>query len=167
MQATNPRDVAYIFRNYARKIHAKSDPKDPNFLRLSISCGHVRTLLSLIAGREPNACFIFLQIEMWCELSYPSFVSPPSQPGQGPVIDLNDRRSAVIALDEERDKELAELQRLAKITGGEMKDGVRPGVKTTSKETHRDLIVFMLFAMGAVLGLGYGISWFVINKLAD
>ena len=123
--------------------------------------------LTLIAAREPNAYVIFLQIEMWCELSYPSFVSPPSQPGQGPVIDLNDRRSAVIALDDERDKELAELQRLAKISGGKLKDAVRPGVKTTSKETHRDLIVFMLFAMGAVLGLGYGISWFVIHKMAD
>ena len=104
---------------------------------------------------------------MWCEFSYPSFVSLPSQLGQGPVIDLNDRRSAVIALDEERDKELTELQKLAKTTGGEMKDGVRPGVKTISKERHRGLIVFMLFAVGAVLGLGYGISWSVINTLAD
>ena len=73
----------------------------------------------------------------------------------------------MIALDEERDKELARLQRLAKTAGGNIKDAVRPGVKTTSKETHRDLIVFMVFAMGAVLGLGYGISWFVINKLSD
>jgi len=145
MKATNPRDVAYIFRDYARKIHAKCDPKDPNFLKVSISCGH---------------------IEMWCELSYPSFVCPPSQPGQGPAIDPNDRRSAVIALDEKRDKEL-ELQRLARTTAGEIRDAVRPGVKTTSKETHRDLIVFMLFVMGAVLGLGYGISWFVINKLSE
>jgi hypothetical protein len=103
---------------------------------------------------------------MWCELNYPSFVSPPSQPGQGPVIDPNDRRSAVIALDEKRDKELLELQRLAAATGGNANDAVRPGVKTTSKESHWDLIAFMLFAMVAVLGLGMGISWFVINKLS-
>ena len=103
---------------------------------------------------------------MWCELHYPSFISAPAQLGQDPVIDLNDRRSAVIALDEKRDKELLELQRLAKVTGGKMRDIVRPGMKTTSKETHWDLIVFMLFAMGAVLGLGLGISWFVINKLS-
>ena len=69
----------------------------------------------------------------------------------------------MIALDEGRGKELTELQRLAKIIGGEMNDGVRPGVKTISKERHRGLIVFMLFAVGAVLGLGYGIPWFVIN----
>lgn len=103
---------------------------------------------------------------MWCESNYPSFVSAPSQPGQGPVIDPNDRRSAVIALDEKRDKELLELQRLAKATGGKVGNGVRPGVKTTPKETHWDLISFMVFAMVAVLGLGMGISWFVINKLS-
>ena len=103
---------------------------------------------------------------MWCELNYPSFVSPPSQPGQGPVIDPNDRRSAVITLDEKRDKELVELQNLAMATGGKVKDAVRPGVKTMAKETHWDLIMFMVFAMVAVLGLGLGISWFVINKLS-
>ena len=103
---------------------------------------------------------------MWCELHYPSFVSVPSQPGQGPAIDPNDRRSAVIALDEDRDKELLELQRLARATGGKVKDIARSGVKTTAKETHWDLIMFMLFAMAAVLGLGLGISWFVINKLS-
>ena len=108
---------------------------------------------------------ISFQIEMWCELNYPSFVCPPSQPGQGPVIDPNDRRSAVITLDEKRDKELLELQRLAKATGGKVKDVVR-GVKTTPKESHWDLIIFMLFAMAVVLGLGLGISWFVINQLA-
>lgn len=103
---------------------------------------------------------------MWCELHYPSFVSAPSQPGQGPVIDPNDRRSTVITLDDKRDKELLELQRRAKATGGKVKDVVRQGVKTTPKETHWDLIMFMLFAMAAVLGLGLGISWFVINKLS-
>ena len=103
---------------------------------------------------------------MWCELNYPSFVSAPSQPGQGPVVDPNDRRSAVIALDEKRDKELLDLQRLAKAAGGNVKDVVRPRVKTTPKETHWDLILFMIFAMAAVLGLGLGVSWFVINKLS-
>jgi len=107
----------------------------------------------------------FLQIEMWCELNYPSFVSPPSQPGQGPVIDPYDRRSTVITLDEKRDQELLELQRSARATGGQVRDAVRQGVKTTAKETHWDLIGFMVFAMVAVLGVGLGISWLVINKL--
>ena len=104
---------------------------------------------------------------MWCENSYPSFVAAPSQPGQGPLINLNDRRSTVIALDEKRDKELLELQKLAKATGGKVKDIVRQGVKTTKKETHWDLISFMVFSMVAVLGLGLGVSWFVIPKLVS
>ncbi|OBZ74155.1 Squalene synthase [Grifola frondosa] len=29
-----PREVAYIFRDYARKIHSKAVPEDPNFLQL-------------------------------------------------------------------------------------------------------------------------------------
>jgi hypothetical protein len=103
---------------------------------------------------------------MWCELNYPSFVSAPSQPGQAPVIDQNDRRSAVVALDEERDKELLELQRLARANGGKVKDISRPGVKTIKKETHWDLISFMVFSMVAVLGLGLGVSWFLIPKLS-
>jgi farnesyl-diphosphate farnesyltransferase len=40
--AVNPRDVAYCFVKYARKIHAKVSVKDPNFVRLSIACGKVR-----------------------------------------------------------------------------------------------------------------------------
>ena len=62
---------------------------------------------------------------MWCEHNYPSFISAPSQPSQGPFIDLNDRRSTVIALDQKRDKELLELQKLARVTGGEVGDIVR------------------------------------------
>jgi len=92
---------------------------------------------------------------MWCEHSYPSFVSAPSQPGQGPLIDLNDRRSTVVALDGERDKEL-----LAKATGGNVKDIVRQGAK---KETHWDLISFMVVSVVAMLGLG--VSWLMIPKL--
>ena len=103
---------------------------------------------------------------MWCELNYPSFITPPIQPGQGPVIDPNDRRATVIALDEKRDKELLELQRVASATDGKVKGAVKPGIKTTPKESHWDLILFMLVVMAAVLGLGLGISWFVINKLA-
>ena len=103
---------------------------------------------------------------MWCELNYPSFISAPSQPGQGPLVDQNDRRSAVIALDEERDRELLELQKLAKASGGKLNGIVKPRVKTTKKETHLDLISFMVLSMFAVMGLGLGISWFVINKLA-
>jgi hypothetical protein len=46
MRSTNPRDVAYISRDYARKIHAKALPSDPDFLRISVACGKVRDLLT-------------------------------------------------------------------------------------------------------------------------
>jgi len=41
MQCVNPRDVAYIFRDYTRKIHAKLQPADPNYLKISVMCGKV------------------------------------------------------------------------------------------------------------------------------
>ena len=42
MQSTqNLQKVCDIFREYARKIHKKNTPKDPNFLKISIACGKV------------------------------------------------------------------------------------------------------------------------------
>ncbi|GAA6032793.1 hypothetical protein JCM8097_000791 [Rhodosporidiobolus ruineniae] len=52
--ATNPRDVAYIFRDYARKIHAKARANDPSFIKIAV-----------LAGR----------IEQWTESRYPSFIT--------------------------------------------------------------------------------------------
>jgi farnesyl-diphosphate farnesyltransferase len=43
----NLRTVCDIFKRYARKIHKKNSPKDPNFLNISIACGKVRTETSL------------------------------------------------------------------------------------------------------------------------
>ena len=42
MKSTNPRDVAFLFREYCRKIHVRAVPEDPNFIRLSVACGKVR-----------------------------------------------------------------------------------------------------------------------------
>ena len=47
MRSTNPRDVAYLFRDYARVIHAKAVPADPNFLRISVACSQVRSSSSI------------------------------------------------------------------------------------------------------------------------
>lgn len=38
----NLRTVCDIFRRYARRIHKKNTPKDPNFLAISIACAKVR-----------------------------------------------------------------------------------------------------------------------------
>ena len=54
MASTNPRDVAYMFRDYARGIHSKAILSDPNFIHIAIACG---------------------KIEQWCERHYPSFIN--------------------------------------------------------------------------------------------
>lgn len=53
MRSSNPRDVAYMFRDYARSIHRKVPMDDPNMLKISISCARV---------------------EKWAEHHYPSFL---------------------------------------------------------------------------------------------
>ncbi len=54
LKAVNPRDVAYTFLAYARKIHARLTPADPNFARW---------------------CVELARIEQWCETYYPGFVA--------------------------------------------------------------------------------------------
>jgi farnesyl-diphosphate farnesyltransferase len=39
----NLRTVCEVFRRYARRIHKKNDPRDPNYLAISAQCGKVRT----------------------------------------------------------------------------------------------------------------------------
>ncbi|VDB94066.1 unnamed protein product [Peniophora sp. CBMAI 1063] len=53
MEPNSMRDVAYLFRDLARAIHAKLSPKDPNFIPLAVSTS---------------------KIEQWAEHYYPSFV---------------------------------------------------------------------------------------------
>lgn len=53
MKSTNPRDVAYLCRDFVRSIHKKAVPADPNFIKLSITCGRV---------------------EQWVEHHYPSII---------------------------------------------------------------------------------------------
>ncbi|GAA5857226.1 hypothetical protein JCM8547_009382 [Rhodosporidiobolus lusitaniae] len=55
LAATNPRDVAYMFRDYVRKIHARARANDPSFIKIAV-----------LAGR----------IEQWTESRYPSFITP-------------------------------------------------------------------------------------------
>jgi farnesyl-diphosphate farnesyltransferase len=42
--------VCEAFRRYTRKIHKKNDPRDPNFLQISIACGKVSRILQLRFG---------------------------------------------------------------------------------------------------------------------
>ncbi|KZP01399.1 squalene synthase [Calocera viscosa TUFC12733] len=97
-KATNPRDVAYVFRDYAREIHAKSLPQDPNYLKFSVACG---------------------KIEQWCEHHYPSFISliapqsADSQPTMSSTAPGGDPRGLIYQrrLVREAEKQRADLAR--------------------------------------------------------
>ncbi|KAJ3778214.1 hypothetical protein FB446DRAFT_783579 [Lentinula raphanica] len=75
MRSTNPQDVAEIFRDHRRSIHAKAVPEDCNFLRISVACG---------------------KIEQWCEHNFPSFVQMPSSSGSPPTFNLEDARTSIL-----------------------------------------------------------------------
>jgi len=69
MSSTNPRDVAYMFRDSARDLHAKLSPKDPNFVKISIACG---------------------KIEQWAEHHYPSFIDIQMDSSKQASLKLNE-----------------------------------------------------------------------------
>ncbi|KAL3421368.1 squalene synthetase [Phlyctema vagabunda] len=51
----NLRTVCEIFRKYARKIHQKNTPKDPNFLAISASCGKIEQFIeSIYPSQDPK-----------------------------------------------------------------------------------------------------------------
>lgn len=58
LKAVNPRDVAYTFLDYSRRIHKRLSPADPNFVRWSVELA---------------------RIEQWCETYYPSFIAAAAE----------------------------------------------------------------------------------------
>ncbi|KAI4178715.1 MAG: hypothetical protein L6R41_008258 [Letrouitia leprolyta] len=52
----NLRKVCEVFRTYARQIHKKNTPKDPNFLKISIACGKIEQFIeSIYPSQDPKA----------------------------------------------------------------------------------------------------------------
>lgn len=62
--AINPRDVAYTFLEYARDIHGRLRPDDPNFVRWCVELG---------------------RIETWCESKFPSYIMSAAKKNTGDV----------------------------------------------------------------------------------
>lgn len=54
LNATNPRDVAYLFRDNLRKIHARARANDPSFIKIAILAGRVRPALLFSFGPLTN-----------------------------------------------------------------------------------------------------------------
>lgn len=163
MNSTNPRDVAYMFRDYARSIHKKSNPADPNFIRISVACAKVRfdSIFSLSlssfcppwydganATRHP-------QIEQWAEHQFPSFVrlASDSQQSHQQTLDPSDARTRIAKLAQERDIQLARLRASSASTNGNGVIGKREslvggGTGGGIGEVNKELVLFL---GGAVL----------------
>lgn len=118
--AVNPRDVAYCFVKYARKIHAKVKVEDPNFLKLSIACG---------------------KIEQWAEHHYPSFVIV--QGGKGAVssaLDMsgNDARAALFQRIADHERKVASQKRQVELMQSLERKGL---IKPMEKDEHGKPII--------------------------
>ncbi|KAL2194118.1 farnesyl-diphosphate farnesyl transferase [Corynascus similis CBS 632.67] len=51
----NLRVVCGVFRRYARRIHKKNDPRDPNYLAISVQCGKIEQFIeSIFPTQDPK-----------------------------------------------------------------------------------------------------------------
>jgi len=139
MRATNPREMAYLFRQYARKIHAKAVFTDPNFLRLSIACG---------------------KIEQWCESQYPSFVI--LQPS-GHAFDESDARTRVAKRELLYEQERKLRQRKEDTLDGKVVGA--PQTQPGDVAMSREVVLYIFGAFGLIalfmLLVVYGVVYFV------
>ncbi|KIK75884.1 hypothetical protein PAXRUDRAFT_835480 [Paxillus rubicundulus Ve08.2h10] len=94
MRATTIREVALIFREYARKIHDKAKPQDPNFLRVSVMCCKVAMPCIRFVG-----CLCCLSDRAVVRANYPSFAIAGEN---GVTYDWSDKRTAVVRIEEKR-----------------------------------------------------------------
>ena len=171
MRSTNPRDVAFIFRDYSRRIHARAVPADPSFLRLSVACGKVCSSFfsptSLPTSLSPPS---FLpsspshispphpaQIEQWCERHYPSFVRLGQVSGS---IQFNpaDTRSKVAEADSARDAARAREKRIADLRVGGTK-ALADAEGTPFGET----LMYVGTAFLLVLAISLGAAWLMMQ----
>ncbi|EKM50063.1 uncharacterized protein PHACADRAFT_264568 [Phanerochaete carnosa HHB-10118-sp] len=145
MRSKNPRDVAYIFREYAQRIHAKCTPDDPSFIKIAAACG---------------------RIEKWCEDQYPSFVQM-SQAGKSQTFDQSDARSPVArALDERQRTAWLEKRREELLaTTKDVVDAARTQRQQEASTGETLKYVAMAFGIVVVVSLGsvYGIMWAIDN----
>ncbi|KAJ3801696.1 squalene synthase [Lentinula aff. detonsa] len=145
MRSTNPRDVADIFRQHCRSIHAKAVPEDPNFLRISVACG---------------------KVEQWCEQNFPSFVRMPSTAGNPATFDPEDARTSILKKSQEIDQTITHRKRMAQLQEKQVAHGGQ--VKPAPEQPGIPWELFALFgAIFAILLLCIlGVVWIVV-KFSD
>ncbi|KIL62101.1 hypothetical protein M378DRAFT_193293 [Amanita muscaria Koide BX008] len=138
MRSTNPREVGLIFRDYARRIHAKANPKDPNFIRISVACG---------------------KIEQWNEQQYPSFVRFINDK---PFLDPRDARTRTVGLNNQLKSELVKKSRPESIRADVAANGVNGSDDTTS-----DMLKHIGGALAIVLSLAGATLFLAIRYMGS
>ncbi|KAJ7694548.1 isoprenoid synthase domain-containing protein [Mycena rosella] len=146
MRSTNPREVGLIFREYARRIHARAVPADPSYVRISVACG---------------------KIEQWCEHYYPSFVLVSAGSTASPTqsIDPADARGRTFLLSEKRDQALSQKLRIEALRAG----GAVGAVGQRHKAQEMQVGELALYVGGALLlvaAVCAGVVW-LIMQMAD
>lgn len=157
MRATNPREVGLIFREYARKIHAKALPSDPNFIRISIACGKVRcpppvpvTLITYIP-----------QIESWCEHNYPSFIQIGHTGTQ--TVDPSDPRGQVVIRQQQLDSSLASKKRIEELRAGVVNGTATKSAVQPLEIGKGELFMYVGAAFAVVMVLTLGVVWALLK----
>ncbi|KAJ7093059.1 farnesyl-diphosphate farnesyltransferase [Mycena epipterygia] len=140
MRSTNPREVSLIFREYARKIHARAVPADPNFIRLSVACG---------------------KIEQWCEHHYPSFVLLSSANGTtSQSIDPADARGHTFLEYEKHERALATKMRIEQLRVG-MANGINP--PPAQESGLGELLLYLGSGLLVVLGVTAAVVYLIMQ----
>ncbi|KAK4704240.1 farnesyl-diphosphate farnesyltransferase, partial [Phenoliferia sp. Uapishka_3] len=141
MGATNPRDVAYIFRDNVRKIHARARANDPSFIKIAVLSGRV---------------------EQWTENRYPSYivVGTPAPTSSADWVEGADARIKQLGKSEDPNRDpLVIAARDARAKAAEQ-----------AKMTGEDykfmgfLMLGVLGIVGVMLGIGFLALWLLVLR---
>lgn len=168
--------MSYTFQTYARQIHAKIPPSDPNFVRWSVELGRVSSPFSGWYGSEPPELTpdtnYHLQVEAWCESHYPSFVTA-GQEGRTPDV----RNKALLHFAAERKERALKLAResgaVAQTQPGAkrvdprslMTDAEREAADKRERDEMIKFFVIIIFIVMTLMGSMALIVWFAAVRL--
>ncbi|KAG6902950.1 hypothetical protein C0995_009342 [Termitomyces sp. Mi166 len=138
MRSANPREVAVIFVEYVRKIHAKTVTTDPNFMRISVACG---------------------KIEQWLEQHYPSHVLLGTN---GVSYNDEDARTRIIRKEQDLDFEIAKKKRLEDIRAG-----LVPAKPPSPELGKLEVALYVGGVMTLILVLGATIVYLVLKLVEE
>jgi len=142
MKSTNPRDVAYLFRDYARTIHRKAVPADPSYIKICVQCG---------------------RIEAWTERHFPSFVQL-----NGTKSEMNplDARTRIVQREVARAQEKRTAAFTAALEGHKALVGEQPQ-PPPQEEDGVPWQLFVILALFALILAAIGVSAVWLIKTYD